>query len=86
MAAKGGFGDFTSRDQIMNAYSSIAATGRVRPEAASDAESFLEVARASVQYGSTKVPLAWMSDAACSMTESRSGETRLARMFAAIAA
>jgi ABC-type multidrug transport system fused ATPase/permease subunit len=55
MAAKGGFGDFTSRDQIMNAYSSIAATGRVRPEAASDAESFLEVDRASVQYGSTKV-------------------------------
>jgi len=38
------------------------------------------------QYGSTKVPLAWISEAACSITESRPGDTRLARTFAVIAA
>jgi ABC-type Fe3+/spermidine/putrescine transport system ATPase subunit len=54
-AAKGGFGDFTSQVRIMNAYSPVAATKGLRPEAASGVEPFLEVDRASVRYGGTTV-------------------------------
>ena len=39
-----------------------------------------------IQYGNTNVPLAWISEAACSITESGPGDIRLARTFAVIAA
>jgi ABC-type Fe3+/spermidine/putrescine transport system ATPase subunit len=50
--------DFTSRDQAMNAYSSVTATSArgARPGAVdAEARPFLEVDRASVRYGSTRV-------------------------------